>query len=77
MANEEMKKVVLSKDMFDIIKDLCSPYIKDYCDFCKCIVNRDNFGILTKDYTCCNNIICLFEYMEKEEEELKQRGEEL
>lgn len=59
-----MKEITISKKLFDSLKLLLKDYIKDNCDYCNDKITSDNFGILSKNVTCCNSFICLLEYFD-------------
>ena len=53
--------MLIDKEVFDRIAPLLKPHIKDCCDYCGCKITRDTFGLLDRDITCCQNMICLIE----------------
>ena len=60
-----MEQIVIDKEAFKKLKPVLKPHLKDNCDFCGVKVTGDNFGLLAKDYTVCQSLICLTEYFEK------------
>ena len=62
----EYKK--LTKKQFDLLAKALD-WDKIKCCECGKKITRDNFGILTYNYTCCNNPICQIATFDKIEEE--------
>ena len=56
-----MKEITLDKSSFDDIKPMLKPYVKNHCNYCGVKITKDNFGLLARETTCCNNFICLTE----------------
>ena len=57
---QKMSYITISKDVFNTFKkEMLREYIKDNCDFCGEKITKDNFGLLTRDVTCCNSTFCL------------------
>ena len=56
-----METITITKEAFDLIKDLLEEKIKENCDFCGCKIDSDSFGYISRDVTCCNFIECILE----------------
>ena len=54
-----MQQITLSKEVFDEMKPLLKPYIKDHCNYCGDEITKDTFGFLSRDITSCGNLLCL------------------
>lgn len=63
-----MEKITISKDVFDDIAPYLKPYMKDYCNYCGRKITKDSFGLLSREITTCNSIICLAEAILDEDE---------
>lgn len=72
-----MEKIEISKEVFDDIKPLLKDYIKDNCDYCNEKITRNNFGMLSKNVTCCNHLMCLFDLIKAAESDEKTSSSEL
>ena len=64
-----IEKIVITSEVYDKLKASLGKLIKEKCDYCGCEINRDIFGLLQKDITCCRSILCLTEYFEDHQEE--------
>jgi len=63
-----MKNIKISKEIFDKLIPHLKPHMKDNCKYCGVKITRDNFGLLSKDITCCNSILCITESVAEEED---------
>lgn len=66
-----MEKIIISKDVFDKVAPHIKPYLKDNCNYCGEKITRDSFGLISRDTTCCNSLLCLSQAV-MDEDELKQ-----
>jgi len=66
--------IQIDKANFDFIKKILGKEIKTKCDFCKCKLNRDNFGLIAKDISSCNNLLCLIESYEKFDKNMVEKN---
>lgn len=64
-----MDKIIISSDVFDEIKEACKPHVKDNCKYCGCKIDKNSFGLLTKDITCCKSMVCITESLMQEDSE--------
>jgi len=55
----KMKEIQIDKECFESLKKAIGDSIKDKCDYCGKKITKDTFGLLSKDITCCNDLICL------------------
>ncbi len=70
-----MINITVSKDAFDDIAPMLKPYLKDHCNYCGRKIKKDTFGILAKQITCCDNMVCLSQAI-VDMEEIKNSKEE-
>jgi len=63
-----MEQITLDKSVFDEIKPLLEPYIKDHCNYCGIKITKKTFGLLSREITCCSNMVCLIQAIEDMEE---------
>ena len=62
-----MENITISKELFDEIMPHLKLHIKDFCKYCGEKITRENFGLISKDITCCNSILCITESVAEED----------
>jgi len=55
----EFHLVAVQKEQFTELKQLLGDSIKPNCKYCDKPINKENFGFISIDVTCCDDLICL------------------
>lgn len=74
MDDEQTHLVAVNKESFEDVRELIKEYVKPTCKYCDVKITKDTFGFISRDITCCKDIICLISAMQEEEKMKSQNN---
>ncbi len=69
LDNEQTKMCEHCETILDAIY-LIPGSAEVFCKYCGVKITKDNFGLLSKDITCCNSILCITESVAEEDDDV-------
>ena len=53
----EMLKI--TSENYEQLKYKLKPHLKENCKYCNIKIDKETFGYLSREITCCRNMICI------------------